>query len=178
MLFSVSLWRQFEFEFCFLFFALSSTAHTAAVTVSSVVLSLLGNVPRRQPWASQPQKHTSYPLGKSSTQIHSENKNTLHYMLFTGIHSWLLMEISAIRLKRKGFNAQRKEAKAMKVHGLKNNKITKQLVHYIGKCNKCCWCTRRQWLHSADIEKKNYFSNMVSLRETRWYSADMLHNLV
>lgn len=48
-------------------------------------------------------------------------------MLFTGIQSWLLMEISAVRLKRKGFNAQRKEAKAMKVHGLKNNEITKQV---------------------------------------------------
>lgn len=80
----------------------------------------------------------TYPLGKSSTQIHTENKNTLHYMLFTGIHSRLLMEISAIRLKRKGFNAQRKEAKAMKVHGQKNNEITDTSryiseLHYIGK---------------------------------------------
>lgn len=59
-------------------------------------------------------------------------------MLFTGIHSRLLMEISAIRLKRKGFNAQRKEAKAMKVHGQKNNEITDTSryiseLHYIGK---------------------------------------------
>lgn len=61
-------------------------------------------------------------------------------MLFTGIHSCLLMEISAIRLKMKGFNAQRKEAKAMKVHGLKkqqNNKRSRYISepHYIGKYN-------------------------------------------
>lgn len=138
----LSVWGD-NFNLIFFFFAFVERCtwrSAAAVTVSSVALSLLGNVPRRRSGASQPQKHMSYPLGKSGTQIHTENKDTLHYMLETGIHSWLLMEISAIRLKRKGFNAQRKEAKAMKVLGLKKpNKITKQvgtfLLHYIGKCN-------------------------------------------
>lgn len=162
--------------------------------MSSVALSLLGNVPRRQSRASQPQKHMSCPPARQIKRtIHSENKNTLPYIFFTGIHSWLLMEISAIRLKRKGFNVQWKETKAMKVHGLKkkqqNNRTSRYMseLHDIGKCNKCVECCFCFWCAAGvdpdsefttrTLKKKNFyfhFSSMVSLRETTllifsWY---------
>lgn len=53
---------NFNLNFVFCFVKRCTCRSAAAVTASSIALSLLGNVPRRQSWASQPQKHMSYPL--------------------------------------------------------------------------------------------------------------------
>lgn len=103
------------------------------------------------------------------------------------------MEISAIRLKRKGFNAQWKETKAMKVHGLKkqrNNKTSQYIsqLHNIGKRNKCVECCFCFWCAAGvdpDSEftirtlKKIYIISISAIwfhweKPPCWYSADML----